>query len=107
MRRMSRLDTNPLGLSPARLRLALLALAIVAAARGDQEGADDPLPIRRMVLPAAKLPDELIHAPWEARPVDLAAAGVELGGNYPAPIVRHAEARERTLARYAAVKKSA
>jgi deoxyribodipyrimidine photo-lyase len=52
----------------------------------------------------AALPDELIHAPWLARPVDLAAAKVEIGRDYPAPVVDHDEARARTLARYAVVK---
>jgi deoxyribodipyrimidine photo-lyase len=32
------------------------------------------------------LPDKLIHAPWLARPVDLAAAGVRLGEHYPLPL---------------------
>jgi deoxyribodipyrimidine photo-lyase len=32
------------------------------------------------------------------------AAGVELGKDYPAPIVQHDVARQETLARYAVVK---
>jgi deoxyribodipyrimidine photo-lyase len=60
--------------------------------------------IRRYLPALAKLPDALVHAPWLARPIDLAAAGFELGRDHPAPIVDHAVAREKTLARYAVVK---
>ena len=52
----------------------------------------------------ADITDAAIHAPWLARPVDLAAAGVRLGETYPHPIVDHAEARALTLKRYAVVK---
>jgi deoxyribodipyrimidine photo-lyase len=38
--------------------------------------------------------------------VDLAAAGIELGRDYPAPLVRHDEARARTLERFSVVKKA-
>jgi len=60
--------------------------------------------IRRYLPQLAALPDEALHAPWQARPVDLAAAGIELGVHYPAPLVNHDEARERTLRRFAVVK---
>jgi deoxyribodipyrimidine photo-lyase len=62
--------------------------------------------IRRYLPQLAKLPDGSIHAPWTAAPLELEAAGVRLGDSYPAPIVDHAEARERTLQRYAVVREA-
>jgi deoxyribodipyrimidine photo-lyase len=63
--------------------------------------------IRRYLPQLAKLPDKSIHAPWAAKPIELQAAGLTLGVNYPSPIVQHNEARAKTLARYAVVKKPA
>ena len=62
--------------------------------------------IRRYLPQLARLGDDLVHAPWQAGPIDLEAADIVLGRDYPAPIVAHAEARTKTLARYAAVRKS-
>ena len=62
--------------------------------------------IRRYLPVLDKLPTKVLHAPWLARPLELAAAGVRLGENYPEPIVQHDEARALTLQRYAVVKKS-
>jgi deoxyribodipyrimidine photo-lyase len=61
--------------------------------------------IHRYLPALAKLPTPAIHSPWLAQPLELAAAGVALGKDYPLPIVQHEEARALTLRRYAVVKK--
>ncbi|MEO5738466.1 MAG: deoxyribodipyrimidine photo-lyase [Variovorax sp.] len=63
--------------------------------------------IRRYLPQLARLSNTEIHAPWTARPLELQAAGVTLGENYPKPVVDHAEARERTLLRYGVVRNTA
>lgn len=68
--------------------------------RFDPEGAF----ILRYLPQLAGLPKKALHAPWTARPVELEAAGLRLGTDYPLPIVDHAQAREETLRRYAIVK---
>jgi deoxyribodipyrimidine photo-lyase len=60
--------------------------------------------IRRYLPELARLPDARLHAPWLAQPAEQAAAGCIVGRDYPAPVVDHALARARTLARYAVVK---
>jgi deoxyribodipyrimidine photo-lyase len=62
--------------------------------------------IRRYLPQLARLEDAQIHAPWELGPIELEAAGIALGHDYPRPIVDHAEAREKTLARYAVVRRA-
>jgi deoxyribodipyrimidine photo-lyase len=64
--------------------------------------------IRRYLPQLSALPDQWLHAPWQAPPLVLQAAGLRLGSgpqdHYPLPIVDHASAREKTLRRYAVVK---
>lgn len=60
--------------------------------------------IRRHVAELAGLDAASIHAPWLAAPEALRAAGVHLGRDYPLPVVDHAQARQRTLQRYAVVR---
>ena len=60
--------------------------------------------IQRWLPELARVPDAHVHAPWEMGRIEQQAHGCIIGRNYPAPIVRHEEARQRTLARYGAVR---
>lgn len=66
----------------------------------DPEGAY----VRAWVPELARLPNRILHRPWEADPAQLATAGVRLGETYPRPIVDHAFARRRALDAYAALR---
>ncbi len=56
--------------------------------------------IRRYLPQLAALPPKLVHAPWLAGPL-------EAPDDYAPPLVRHDEARQRTLVRYEVVKSRA
>jgi deoxyribodipyrimidine photo-lyase len=56
--------------------------------------------LRRWVPELTGLDDRAIHEPSMVAPLELAAAGVTLGADYPFPIVDHAAARDRAIAAY-------
>lgn len=56
--------------------------------------------IRRYIPELARLPDKYIHFPSTMQPQQLQACGVQLGKDYPHPILDHASARQRTLMRF-------
>lgn len=58
---------------------------------------EDGIFIRRWVPELRELKGPGIHFPPKARPMELEAAGVELGKTYPWPIVDHAEMRVRAI----------
>jgi deoxyribodipyrimidine photo-lyase len=60
--------------------------------------------VRRWIPELTKLPDEFIHKPWLAPAAVTQDAKIELGSDYPAPIVDHGAARDRALAALKATK---
>jgi len=61
--------------------------------------------VKRFVPELANLPAAYIHQPWAAPSDVLAEAEVELGKEYPEPIVDHAAERDRALEAYATITK--
>ncbi len=59
--------------------------------------------IRTWVPELVKLQGHAVHEPQAATPLELEAAGIRLGRDYPEPVVDHFEARNRALAAFSPV----
>ena len=75
---------------------------VLQARKFDPDGAY----VRRFVPELAALSTAHLHAPWQAPPDVLAAAGIALGRTYPRPLVDLDEGRRRALAAYASIRRS-
>jgi deoxyribodipyrimidine photo-lyase len=60
--------------------------------------------VRRWIPALKNIPSKWIHHPWEAPAEILNRADVQLGKQYPQPMVDHEYARRRALAAYSAMK---
>jgi deoxyribodipyrimidine photo-lyase len=60
--------------------------------------------VRKWVPEIGRLPDSLIHRPFEAPPEILRGLGITLGQTYPRPIIDHATGRARALDALASLK---
>jgi deoxyribodipyrimidine photo-lyase len=62
--------------------------------------------VRRYVPELANVPSRHIHAPHLMAPADQARADIEVGRDYPTPIVDHKERRARALSMYQAIQRT-
>lgn len=62
--------------------------------------------VKTFVPELSTLDRKFIHKPFDAPREALRKAGVELGKDYPKPLVDHNQSRQRALAAYSAIKKS-
>lgn len=74
---------------------------VVQSQRFDPDG----LYIRRWIPELTGVPLARLHAPWQMSLAEQDAAGCIIGRDYPMPIVDHAQARQRALDRFDALRR--
>ncbi len=57
--------------------------------------------VRKWCPELKDLPLKYLHCPWEATPLELTAAGVTLGKDYPHPVIEHPDGRKKALDAFA------
>ena len=60
--------------------------------------------VRKYVTELGTLDNDYIHNPWDAPATELRRSGIQLGKDYPLPIVDLAESRQRALNAYQAIR---
>jgi deoxyribodipyrimidine photo-lyase len=60
--------------------------------------------VRQWIPELSRLDNKWLHRPWMAPATELAAAKIEIGKDYPLPLVDHHSARARALAALATIK---
>ena len=76
---------------------------VLQGKKHDPEGAF----VRRWMPELEGVPDRYVHAPWQMPAAVQREAGCVIGEDYPAPVIDHGWARERTLAAYARAREGA
>lgn len=61
--------------------------------------------VRRYLPELEGLPNKFVHKPWEMGRLELKNCGVELGRDYPEPVIDHAKGRQRALDAFAELKR--
>lgn len=62
--------------------------------------------VRQWIPELSRVPARYLHQPWQASPEVLRKAGVQLGQNYPRPMVHHDDARKRALFIYSRMRRT-
>ncbi|MEL6921920.1 MAG: FAD-binding domain-containing protein, partial [Pseudomonadota bacterium] len=86
---------------------AINTLRIYNPIKQSQDQDPDGIFIRKWVPELAALPNEHIHAPWMMPPLMQRELGLQVGENYPAPIIDHLQAAKDARAKISEIRRTA